>query len=65
MKGRPDARPTRIDALPEPVRSKAREVLKQLLGEGRDEQEAVEIAIAQAREWEQTRAVRQRLRQRH
>ncbi len=50
-------RPTRrdIDALAEPTRSKALDLLQRLTRDGQDESQAVETALRQAQEWETSR----------
>jgi uncharacterized protein YdaT len=45
----------RLDALREPTRSKARELLDRLLRDGRPEAEALDAALAGAEEWERSR----------
>jgi uncharacterized protein YdaT len=45
-----------IQALPEPMRSTALTQLCRMLEEGRDEDEALDVALAEAEEWKTSRA---------
>jgi uncharacterized protein YdaT len=51
-------RPTRrsLEQLTEPTRGIALQTLEQLLGQGWNEEEAIEVAFRQAEEWEASRA---------
>jgi uncharacterized protein YdaT len=46
----------RIQALAEPLRSVALEALRRLQEEGRSEEDALEVALAEADEWKTSRA---------
>jgi hypothetical protein len=46
----------RVQALAEPMRSVALEQLRRLQEEGRDEEEALDVAVATAEEWKASRA---------